>query len=174
MIASLGGFTTDRHVPESALPAMYARVAAGLDRVDSTGVRLAAQTLPPFPWYMGGQLYCNLFVRAADTTEWAATYGQALTLDVSHSKLSATWAGRPFSEYVELLAPHAIHLHLVDSVGVDGEGVQVGEGEVDWPVLAAQLDRLAPAAGFIPEVWQGHVNNGAGFWTALERLEQWF
>ena len=43
---------------------MYARVAAGLDRIDDAGVRLCAQTLPPFPWYMGGQLFCNLFVGA--------------------------------------------------------------------------------------------------------------
>jgi N-acetylneuraminate synthase len=80
----------------------------------------------------------------------------------------------PFSEAVELLAPHAIHLHLVDAKGVDGEGVQIGDGEVDWGALAQQLDRLAPRAGFIPEIWQGHVNSGEGFWTALERLEQWF
>ena len=84
------------------------------------------------------------------------------------------WAGASFAEWVELLAPHTEHLHLVDATGVDGEGVQVGDGEGDWPVLAEQLDRLAPQAGFIPEIWQGHVNNGAGFWTALDRLERWF
>ena len=73
-----------------------------------------------------------------------------------------------------LLAPHAVHLHLVDAVGVDGEGVQVGDGEIDWPVLAEQCDRLAAGVSFIPEIWQGHVNNGEGFWLALERLERWF
>ncbi len=174
VIASLGGFTTDRHVPSDELPDMYARVAAGLDRLDDSGVRLCAQTLPPFPWYMGGQLYCNLFVGADDTAQWAQDYGRRLCLDVSHSKLAATYQGRPFSEAVDRLARHADHLHLVDAVGIDGEGVQVGDGEVDWAVLAGQLDELAPRAGFIPEIWQGHVDNGAGFWTALERLEQWF
>ncbi|MFL6081587.1 MAG: N-acetylneuraminate synthase family protein [Ornithinibacter sp.] len=174
VISSVGGFTTDRHVPLDELPDMYARVAAGLDRVDDSGVRLSCQTLPPFPWYMGGQLYCNLFVRPSDTAEFATRYGRRLCLDVSHTKLAATFLGQPFSEAVELLGPHTDHLHLVDSVGVDGEGVQVGEGEVDWPVLARQLDALAPGVGFIPEIWQGHVNNGEGFWVALERLEQWF
>ena len=38
----------------------------------------------------------------------------------------------PLSEAVEQLAPPSIHLHLVDGIGVDGEGVQVGEGDVDW------------------------------------------
>jgi sialic acid synthase SpsE/sugar phosphate isomerase/epimerase len=174
VISSVGGFTSDRHVPEDELPDMYARVAAGLDRVDDTGVRLSCQTLPPFPWYMGGQLYCNLFVRPEDTARFAQQYGRRLCLDVSHSKLAANFIGQPFSEAVALLAPHAEHLHLVDAVGVDGEGVQVGEGEVDWAVLAEQLDALAPGVSFIPEIWQGHVNNGEGFWVALERLEQWF
>lgn len=174
VIASLGGFTKDRHVPTDELDDMYARVEAGLKRVDDTGVRLCAQTLPPFPWYMGGQLYCNLFVSAADTARWAVANGRRLCLDVSHTKLAANFAGRPFSEYVALLAPHADHLHLVDAIGVDGEGVQVGDGEIDWPVLARQLDELAPGASFIPEIWQGHVNNGEGFWLALERLEEWF
>ncbi len=174
VISSVGGFTTDGHVPADEIPDMYARVAAGLDRVDDTGVRLACQTLPPFPWYMGGQLYCNLFVRPSDTAEFAARYDRRLCLDVSHSKLAATFLGVPFSAAVDLLAPHTEHLHLVDAVGVDGEGVQVGDGEVDWAVLADQLDTHAPGVSFIPEIWQGHVNHGEGFWVALERLEQWF
>lgn len=174
VISSVGGFTTDRHVPLDELPDMYARVAAGLDRIDDSGVRLSCQTLPPFPWYMGGQLYCNLFVRASDTAEFAQRYNRRLCLDVSHTKLAATFLGEPFSEVVDVLAPHADHLHLVDSVGIDGEGVQVGDGEIDWALLARQLDVLAPGVGFIPEIWQGHVNGGEGFWLALERLEQWF
>lgn len=174
IIASLGGFTKDAFASASELPGMYARVAEALNRIDDAGVRLTFQTLPPFPWYMGGQLFCNLFVHAEDTAAFAERTGRGLTLDISHSKLSANYAKRPFSEYVELLAPHAEHLHIVDSVGVDGEGVQIGDGEIDWPALASQLDRLCPGASFIPEIWQGHVNNGEGFWTALDRLEAWF
>lgn len=174
VICSLGGFTTDAFVGQDELPAMYARVEEGLKRVDDSGVRLCAQTLPPFPWYMGGQLYCNLFVRAEDTAGFAAANGRRLCYDVSHSRLAATWSGVPFEKYTELLAPHTDHLHLVDGRGVDGEGVQVGEGDIDWPRLALQLDELAPGVGFIPEIWQGHVNRGEGFWTALERLEAWF
>lgn len=173
LISSVGGFTTDRHVPADELPDMYARVAAGLDRVDDTGVRLAAQTLPPFPWYLGGQLFCNLFVGAKDTAEFAERYRRRLCLDISHTQLASTFLGQRLADSVELLAPHTEHLHLVDAVGVDGEGVQIGEGDIDWQELAAQLDRLAPGVSFIPEIWQGHVDGGAGFWIALDRLEAW-
>lgn len=174
VIASLGGFTKEAHLPKEDRGRMYERVARGLDKVNLDGVRLGAQTLPPFPWYMGGQLFCNLFVDAEDTAGFATDYDRRLTLDISHSKLAANFAGRPFSEYVELLAPHAEHLHIVDATGIDGEGVQVGEGEIDWASLATQLDRLSPNTAFIPEIWQGHVDDGDGFWIALDRLEAWF
>ncbi|MDR7252127.1 N-acetylneuraminate synthase [Nocardioides sp. BE266] len=174
IVASLGGFTTDAFVPKAEREQMYARVAAGLARVDDSGVRLCAQTLPPYPWYMGGQLYCNLFVDPRDTAEFAARYDRRLCFDVSHSKLSANYLGMSFAEATDLFAPHTEHLHLVDATGVDGEGVQVGDGEIDWAVLAQQLDAMSPGVSFIPEIWQGHVNDGEGFWVALERLEQWF
>ncbi len=174
VVASLGGFTTEAFADRSARARMYDRVASALDRIDDTGVRLCAQTLPPFPWYLGGQLFCNLFVDPEDTADFAARTGRRLCFDVSHSKLAANHLGLAFSEATDLLAPHTEHLHLVDATGVDGEGVQVGEGEIDWPLLAEQLARHAPDAGFIPEIWQGHVNDGEGFWIALDRLEQWF
>ncbi|GAA1916842.1 N-acetylneuraminate synthase family protein [Nocardioides hwasunensis] len=174
IVASLGGFTTDAFVTPAEREAMYARVADGLARVDDSGVRLCAQTLPPYPWYMGGQLYCNLFVDPRDTAEFAARYDRRLCFDVSHSKLSANYLGMTFADATDLLAPHTEHLHLVDATGVDGEGVQVGDGEIDWAVLAQQLDAMSPGVSFIPEIWQGHVNDGEGFWIALERLEQWF
>ena len=174
MVVTMGGFTTNGHVAAERRPAMYERIAEALGRLDTRGVQLAAQTLPPYPWLMGGQQFHNLFLDPEDTAEFAASTGTGLCLDISHSKLAANYLRIPFSEAVEVLAPHTVHLHLVDAKGVDGEGVQVGEGEVDWGALARQLDRLAPGVGFIPEIWQGHVNSGEGFWTALERLEQWF
>lgn len=174
VVVTMGGFLPDRHVrPEERRP-MYERVQKALEQVDEAGVRLTAQTLPPFPWLMGGQQFHNLFMDPEDTAWFCETYGRRLTLDVSHTKLAANFAKRPFSEYVEAMGPHIEHLHIVDAVGVDGEGVQVGEGEVDFRDLAERLDRLAPNAPFIPEIWQGHVNNGEGFFTALDRLEQWF
>ena len=141
----------------------------------TAGVRLSCQTLPPFPWYMGGQLYCNLFVRASDTAEFAARYDRRLCLDVSHTKLAATYLGQPFSEAVELLAPHSRppaprRLRRRRRRGRAGRRRRDRLGRC-WP---ASSTRSRPGSGFIPEIWQGHVNDGEGFWLALERLEQWF
>lgn len=174
VITSLGGFTREEPLDPAERPARYDRILSALDLLDRSEVELVAQTLPPFPWYLGGQLHSNLFVDPLDTTEFARSAGIGLCLDVSHSKLACNHRRSSFSEFVEQVGPHIRHLHLVDAEGTDGEGLQIGHGDVDWPVLAAQLNRVAPDAGFIPEIWQGHRNDGEDFWIALDRLEQWF
>ena len=69
------------------------------------------------------------------------------------------------------MGPYSAHLHIADASGIDGEGLQIGEGDVDFPAMARALRVVAPDVSFIPEVWQGHKNGGEGFWYALERLE---
>ena len=174
VVVTMGGFLPDRHLRAEERYPLYERVQQGLERIDEAGVRLTPQTVPPFPWLMGGQQFHNLFVEPEDTVWFCETYDRRLTFDVSHSKLAANFYHRPFSEYIDAMGPYTEHLHIVDSVGVDGEGVQVGEGEVDFKDLAERMDRFAPDAPFIPEIWMGHVNNGEGFFTALDRLREWF
>lgn len=173
MVTTMGGFTRDRHLDSSLRRAKYDRIELALSRLNTDGIRLAAQTLPPYPWLMGGQQFHNLFLDPEDTAAFAERTGIKLCLDISHTQLAANFLNLSLSECVELLLPHTIHLHLVDATGIDGEGVQVGEGEIDWAALCAQLKSGAPEISFIPEIWQGHVNNGEGFWTALDRLEKW-
>jgi len=174
IVASVGGFSKEGHVPENARPAMYELIADSLAKVDTEGVEIIPQTLPPFPWYFGGQLYLNLFVTPDDTLAFCKKYGYRLCLDISHSKLACNHYRLSFQDLVRTLGPHAAHLHIVDARGVDSEGLQIGDGEVDFKMLAEELDRVCPRASFIPEIWQGHKNEGEGFWVALDRLERWF
>jgi sialic acid synthase SpsE/sugar phosphate isomerase/epimerase len=174
IVASVGGFSKDGFVQAAKLPMLYELVADSLSRLNQDGVEIIPQTLPPFPWYFGGQMYLNLFVTPDDTLNFCKQYGRRLCLDISHSKLACTHYKLSFQDLVRKLAPHTAHLHVVDGKGIDGEGLQIGEGEVDFKALAEDLDRLCPKASFIPEIWQGHKNDGEGFWTALERLEKWF
>jgi len=174
IVASLGGFTTDAPATEEEKQLMYARVAESLAKLDTTGVEILPQTLPPFPWYFGGQMHLNIFVAPKDTVEFCKKHNYRICLDISHTKLAANHFGWPFDEVIEQLGPHIAHLHIVDAKGLDGEGLQVGDGEVDFKTLAKQLARLAPNASFIPEIWQGHENRGEGFHIALQKLERWF
>ena len=63
----------------------------------------------------------------------------------------------------------------IDAIKNSAGSIQwFGEGEINFATLSDQLAMFAPNAGFIPEIWQGHKNEGEGFWLGLERLEQWF
>ena len=174
IVASLGGSTLESPVNLDAKPSMYARVVKAVNLLDLADVELIAQTLPPYPWYLGGQRHCNLFVDPVETAKFSRESGLRLCFDVAHTKLATNHARSSFAGATEILLPHTAHLHLVDASGLDDEGLQILEGEVDWSALITQLDAVAPSASFIPEIWQGHVDSGRGFWTALERLEMLF
>ena len=76
-----------------------------------------------------------------------------------------------FLNFIETVGPYVAHLHISDSKGVDGEGLQIHEGDINFKDVGDALKKFCPNASFIPEVWQGHKNNGEGFWFALEKLE---
>ncbi len=171
IVASLGGATSDRLLVPSERARLYEIMAESLQKLDTDGVEIIGQTLPPFPWYFGGQLYLNLFVEAADTAEFCRSQNLRLCLDICHSKLACNHYKVSFKEFIRTVGPFVAHLHISDALGVDGEGVQIGEGDIDFTGLGEDLCEVAPDASFIPEIWQGHKNEGEGFWKALERLE---
>ena len=103
--------------------------------------------------------------------EWCAKLNLRMCFDISHTFLTCNHYGIDFYDFAEKIAPFSIHLHMGDAEGVNGEGLQVGDGEIDFVRLGTILKAGCPAASFIPEIWQGHKNGGEGFWTALERLE---
>ncbi len=171
IITSIGGFTKERHLTKSERAEQYGRLNESLNQLQTQGVEIMPQTLPPFPWYFGGQLYLNLFVDAEETMQWCQDTGYRVALDLSHAKLSCNYYQKSLSEYVKILGPYSGHLHIVDGKGVDGEGIQINEGEIDFVSICKVLNKYAPGVSFIPEIWQGHKNAGEGFWIALDRLE---
>jgi hypothetical protein len=93
--------------------------------------------------------------------------------DPFYSKLTCNQLKESFKEFVETVGPITVHLHIADAGGVDGEGLQIGEGDTDFAALAEDLDKTCPSASFIPEIWQAHTNEGEGFWRALDQLERY-
>jgi sialic acid synthase SpsE/sugar phosphate isomerase/epimerase len=171
IVANIGGFTMDAPLPASEIFGYYERFAQSLGELDMEGVELIPQTMAPFPWHFGGQRYQNLFVKIDEILVWCSKLKLRMCFDISHSRLTCNHFGVDFYEFAEKIAPYSLHLHLGDAKGLNGEGLQVGEGEIDFVRLGAILKKGCPAATFIPEIWQGHKNGGEGFWVALERLE---
>ena len=172
VVASLGGFSASRFFDRSERTAAYRRLIDSLNSLDRDSIQLLAQTLPPFPWYLGGRRFCNLFVRPDDTIPVLDESGLELCLDVAHSCLAAINDNVDPGQYLDAFVPFARHLHVVDASGQSNEGLNIGDGDVDfvrlWNSLRAERRRVS----FIPEIWQGHQDRGSGFWTALTRLQE--
>lgn len=171
IVANIGGFTMDGPLPPAEIRGYYERFANSLSELDMDGVELIPQTMAPFPWHFGGQRYQNLFVAIDEIVEWCNRLDLRMCFDVSHSRLTCNHMGVDFYDFSCKIAPVTAHLHLGDAQGLNGEGLQVGEGEIDFVRLGKILKSGCPDASFIPEIWQGHKNGGEGFWTALDRLE---
>ena len=174
IVANIGGFTMDGPLPASEIKGYYQRFSQSLQQLDLTGVELIPQTMAPFPWHFGGQRYQNIFVKIDEIVEWCERLNLRMCFDVSHSRLTCNHWGVDFYDFCTRIAPLTAHLHLGDATGVNGEGLQIGEGDIDFVKLGKILNRSCPEASFIPEIWQGHKNAGEGFWVALDRLEQFF
>ena len=99
LIVSVGGFSKDRPISKEYRGAFYDRVAKSLSELDTDGVEILPQTLPPFPWYFGGQLYCNIFVDAEDTAKFCRDHGYRVCMDVSHSQLAVNHRKSSLTEF---------------------------------------------------------------------------
>jgi N-acetylneuraminate synthase len=174
IVINAGGFSATAFLPKERRPDMYRRVAASLAEIDQSGVEIIIQTMPPFPWHFGGQSHHNLFVDADEIQEFCSGYGYRICYDISHSMMACNYYKWKLTDFTRKVGVHTAHMHVVDALGVDGEGVQIGKGDVDFTELARDLTQYASSAQFIPEVWQGHKNQGEGFWSALDFLEAYF
>jgi N-acetylneuraminate synthase len=171
IVANIGGFTMDEPLPPEEKAERYRIFAQSLTELDMDGVELTPQTMAPFPWHFGGQRHQNIFIFPEESAAFCAKHDLRMCVDISHTKLAANHFGFDFAQGIAQLGPHTAHLHFGDAKGLDGEGLQIGEGEIDFDEIGQVLRKHAPTASFIPEIWQGHKNMGEGFWTALERLE---
>ena len=174
LVVNAGGWDTKGIVSLEKKDLFYEALKTSLNEIDDSGVRIAFQTMPPFPWHFGGQSHHNLFVDPGEINEFCSETGQKICLDVSHSMMACNYYGWDLNDFIQKISKHIIYLHIVDADGPDGEGVQLGEGDVNFEALAEILNKDCPGVPFIPEVWQGHKDNGAAFWSALNFLEKYF
>lgn len=141
-----------------------------VNSLDPKGTFLLAQCMPPFPWYYGGQWFGYYFLQAEELINFSKATGHHICLDLSHAQMACAWLGLDLIEYVEKLKPYVKHIHISDAAGYEGEGVQIGTGTVPFgEFFKAYKDYEGT---WIPEIWQGHVNNHEAAKMALLKLEK--
>lgn len=171
IVVHCGGFTKDEILPIEQKPIYYKNLIDSISKLNLDGVELLPENMAPFPWLFGGQRYQNIFIDADEIIDFCNKTNLKICQDISHSHLACNKFGWNHIEYTRKLAPYTAHYHISDGSGVDGEGIQIGDGNVDFEHIYPIINEFSPNASFIPEVWQGHKNNGEGFWVSLERME---
>lgn len=171
VVVNVGGFSQHSFLSETEKNKRYSIVEESLKLLNRDGIQFLVQTMPPFPWHFGGQRYHNLFVHPQEIHDFCAKNDVDVCLDVSHSFLAANMFDYPLSNFFVLLEKYIKHLHIADGANVDDEGLKIGDGNIDFPEVFNLMKQHCPDATWIPEIWQGHKNQGEGFWEALEKLE---
>ncbi len=149
---------------------LYEQLRRSVESIDFAGVELLLENLPPHPWYFGGQWLTNAFMDAFEIRDFITSMGLNMCYDTSHHKLYCNWAHVDFYEQVAILLPYIRHLHLSDGAGLDGEGLQIGEGTIDWVHFFEVIGNYRGT--MIPEIWRGHQREGEGFLIAIQRLSE--
>jgi N-acetylneuraminate synthase len=139
--------------------------------INLDGVELLPENLPPRPWYLGGQWHQYGYMRPEDMASFCKSLSLGMTFDICHAQLYCRYAGIELIDYAKIILPYIRHVHISDAHGIDGEGVQIGEGELDFDALFRQLEKVN--FSWAPEIWSGHVNHGAGTHHALCCLEKY-
>ena len=171
IIIHCGGFTKDAPLESNKINQYYINLIDSLSQINADGVELLPENMAPFPWLFGGQRFQNIFINADEIIDFCQKTGFRICQDISHSFLACNKFNWNHLEYTKKLAPYTAHYHISDGNGVDGEGLQIGKGNIDFSSIYTILNRYSQDASFIPEIWQGHKNEGEGFWISLERLE---
>jgi sialic acid synthase SpsE/sugar phosphate isomerase/epimerase len=144
------------------------RLLVALKQLDTAGVDLLLENLPPYPWYFGGRWFGHIICEADNTVLLCERSGLGLCFDTSHAALECAKSGTSLTDFAQRVAPYVRHLHISDGAGTSGEGLQIGEGSVNFVEVLTPL--LVNTPTMIPEIWMGHHENGEGFRVALENL----
>lgn len=149
--------------PDNLVRTMVELKAYAGDRIE-----LLLENMPGYYRTRGQLWHPCLLARSDELVDVLNRVEAGLCLDVCHAKLYCNVSGESFERYVETLLPYARHLHVSDALGEAGEGLQIGEGEIDWIALYYQTQGLDLIA--VPEIDDGFREDGKGFRIARDRL----
>jgi N-acetylneuraminate synthase len=96
-----------------------------------------------------------------------------MTYDICHAALHCNHSNISLNDYTKQILPLVSHFHLSDAVGIDGEGVQIGEGEVDFDSFFKEIENFNQDFSWVTEIWSGHVNHGAGCRHSMHSLSKY-
>lgn len=148
-----------------------------MKQMDTSGLEILLENMTPFAWFLDGdwspkQGKSNNFLDAVEIADFCKKHNYSMCLDVCHAKLYCNYYQKDFFAFMKTVKPFVKHLHFSDCFGIDGEGLQVGDGENQWQDICEVFEDFE--YGWTPEIWNGHLDHGKKFHEAHELLSQEF
>ncbi|OGY38213.1 MAG: hypothetical protein A3E37_01730 [Candidatus Andersenbacteria bacterium RIFCSPHIGHO2_12_FULL_46_9] len=143
-----------------------------LQQLKTNNVELLPENMPPRPWVFGGEWVGNIFLLDEEIKRFLNQTGHKMCFDTSHAALACNAAGYDLIRMVRELKPYIRHLHVSDASGIGDEGLQIGEGTIDWAKVFRELEGYQYT--MVPEIWQGHLHGGKGFLQGMEHLRKYW
>ena len=174
IVLNCGGFTKDNFCDHGTYKKkkkiLYENLNFLRDKYKS--IKILPQTMPPFPWHQGGKAYHNLLRSPDEIKELYKETNLSVCFDFSHTYMETNYLNIPFNDSFLEIIKYTDHLHLSDSSSSSNEGLNIDDGNIDFEFTLKKIFEYhkKDVMTFIPEVWQGHINNGEGFKISLERI----
>jgi len=124
----------------------------------------------------GRKWYPQLLLESSEFEDIMGLCG-GICLDICHAYLARPSGGYEVMErFLERYGKRIHHLHISDARAPDGEGLQIGEGELGFNRISRKVKEHTDYRNLtgIPEVKDGHLKRGTGFHIALDRLRTIF
>jgi len=174
MVLHPGGMCLKRITNKEKINELRGNLRKSLKELNKKNVNILLENMPPFPWFYGGQWNCHVLIDAEEIKQFCKETGYDFCFDLSHAQLYCKWAGKDLIEFIQTIKPLIKHVHFADADGVDGEGLQIDEGEIDFSrVMANFHDIEMNNITIIPEIWRGHEKDGEGFKIAFDRINKY-
>jgi len=133
-------------------------------------VEILLENMPTTCWFFSGNWFENIVTDCAQLRSICEAHSIGATLDLCHLHLASKADGFDPIADIKHIKALVQHVHYSDAEGDSGEGLQIGEGEMDIAAYFRPIMDLDVVA--VPEIWFGHENGGYGFTEAWRRTEE--
>ena len=139
-------------------------------KYDSSLIDILPENLPPRPWYLGGEWFQHGFMLSNDIKEFCNYFDLGMTYDICHASLYCNEFNIKLEDYTKEIMPIVKHIHISDAYGNNGEGVQIGEGSIDFDIVLKEIENYKFT--WVSEIWSGHLHQGSGTYKCLQILSE--
>ncbi|MBI4160777.1 MAG: N-acetylneuraminate synthase family protein [Candidatus Yanofskybacteria bacterium] len=164
-----GGMNRDAALLDK-ITKLNSNLADSLSKLNGEGFELLVENMPGHPWFFGGQWYHGSFMDADEIVRFSRKTGYGITFDTSHAALYCNLYRKDLGEFTKKIIPVTKYIHISDAAKTNGEGLQIGDGNVDFKPILANIEKKN--IWILPEIWQGHKFGGHRFIEALSKLKE--